>query len=58
MQTLEQALETYDLVSDVELRRCAAKTLKGFKMGIVKFPKVGVAPIMAALPVVLLLLGG
>ena len=33
MQALEQALETYDLVSDVALRRYAAKTLKGFKMG-------------------------
>jgi hypothetical protein len=58
MQTLEQALETYDLVSDVELQRYAAKTLKGFKMGIVKFAKMEVAPIMAALPVVLLLLWG
>ena len=30
MQTLEQVLQTDDLVSDVELRRYAAKTLKGF----------------------------
>jgi len=30
MQTLEQVLQTDDLVSDVELRRDAAKTLKGF----------------------------
>lgn len=30
MQTLEQSLELYDLVSDPEIRRAAAKTLKGF----------------------------
>jgi hypothetical protein len=30
MQTLERSLELYDLVSDPELRRAAAKTLKGF----------------------------
>jgi hypothetical protein len=30
MNILDQSLETYDLVSDLELRRAAAKTLKGF----------------------------
>ena len=30
MQTQELALDAYDLVSDPELRRAAAKTLKGF----------------------------
>jgi hypothetical protein len=30
MQTLERPLDAYDLVSDPELRRAAAKTLKGF----------------------------
>jgi hypothetical protein len=30
MQTLEHQLEIYDLVSDPEIRRAAAKTLKGF----------------------------
>jgi hypothetical protein len=30
METLERPLDAYDLVSDPELRRAAAKTLKGF----------------------------